>query len=185
MNVGTLKSLAYLASTALFAGMAYIGYEFFTSDLERMSRPADLSHTVGVLEGVEAPEPPRETGLDYTATIKPAVIGFDWTGAPPPPPPPPKGPEEDEEEGAVAYTPVDQMVMVLGVFGISAMRPTSRSPSRCSRCSARAARSRARPRRPTGAGETPGPGAGTTVRGAGPARSPARRRPRSPRAARS
>lgn len=118
MNVGTLKLFATLVSVGLFGGMAYLGYDFYTNDLKRMAGPADLDHTVALLQGVKAPEPPRQVGLDYQGTILPAVGEFDWTGTPPPPPKV-EGEDEAPTAEAAVVIPVDQIVTVVGTLADS------------------------------------------------------------------
>jgi len=83
MNVGTIKTVSYLASVGLLAGLVHQGYEYFTKDQKQMLEGSDPNRIYDVLNSVEQPAPPRMVGLDYNATILPAIRYFDWTGKPP------------------------------------------------------------------------------------------------------
>lgn len=83
MNVGTIKTVSYLASVGLLAALVHQGYEYFTKDHKQMQEGSDPSRIYDVLNSVEQPEAPRIVGLDYHNTILPAIRKFDWTGKPP------------------------------------------------------------------------------------------------------
>lgn len=82
MNVGTIKTLAYLASFASLGAMAYSGYDYWEND--RGVSHFDGERAGTVLNGVQPPEAPEPLALDYDRDIRPAVVAFDWTGKPPP-----------------------------------------------------------------------------------------------------
>ena len=92
MNVGTLKTLSYLTSFALLGGIGYNIYDFWNKGQHEQYFVTDRAK--GVLTGVQEPQAATSKGLSYQDDIKPAILDFDWTGAPPPPPVVPKGPDE-------------------------------------------------------------------------------------------
>lgn len=87
MNVGTLKTLSYLSSLGLLAGIGYVGYDYYQHGKDQDF--FDDASVKALLDSVQPPPAPKRLGLNYDKDIKPAVTEFDWTGAPPPPPPPP------------------------------------------------------------------------------------------------
>ena len=78
MNVGIVKTVSYLASTVLLAGVAYVAYDYYT---DGRARTYFKKERVGrVLNGVKSPAAPRAAALDYDTDIRSSVVDFDWTG---------------------------------------------------------------------------------------------------------
>lgn len=124
MNVGTLKTLSYLTSFGLLGGIGYSLYDYYEHGMRE--RYFDIERAEPVLTGVEEPRPPIARGLNYTDDIKPAIVEFDWTGAPPPPP------EEVKATGPVEPT-VKPKVPVSDILDVIAIMAASDDPSDC-RC---------------------------------------------------
>lgn len=112
MNVGIVKTVSYLASTVLLAGVAYVAYDYYT---DGRTRTYFKKERVGkVLNGVRSPEAPRAAALNYEEDIRPSVVEFDWTGKPP------ALVEEvtpgTTDEVVVRLTPVSEVLEVLMVL---------------------------------------------------------------------
>ncbi|QDV08368.1 PDZ domain (Also known as DHR or GLGF) [Planctomycetes bacterium Poly30] len=124
MNVGTLKTLSYLTSFGLLGGIGYSLYDYYERGMREQY--FDVGRAEPVLKGVEEPRPPTSRGLSYPDDITPAIVEFDWTGAPPPPPP---KPEEKKPEGPVVkpVVPVDDILDVIAIMAAS----DNPSDSRC------------------------------------------------------
>ncbi|MFT5735498.1 MAG: hypothetical protein ACJA2W_000230 [Planctomycetota bacterium] len=116
MNVGTLKTFSYLTSFALLGGIGYNIYDFWNKGQHEQYFVTERAKDV--LTGVEEPRPPTSKGLSYQDDIKPAVVDFDWTGAPPPPPADivEAGTEIEVEE---LDTPVDDILDVIAIIAAS------------------------------------------------------------------
>ncbi len=80
MNVGTLKTISYLSSLGLLAGIGYKIYLFL--EVEKNVSYIDNERTKSVL-AVPAQPVTKRVGLNYDDQVKPAITEFDWTGAPP------------------------------------------------------------------------------------------------------
>ncbi len=116
MNVGTLKTVSYLTSFGLLGGIGYSLYDYYEKG--QHEQYFDRDRAGQVLNGVQKPEPPTAKGLSYKDDIMPAIVGFDWTGAPPPPPvdPDEPGPVEETE---TPVTPVDEILDVIAIIAAS------------------------------------------------------------------
>ena len=112
MNVGTLKTLSYLSSLGLLGGIGYVGYDFWKNGQNQEFY--DHERTTKLLGDVTPPPAPKRLGLNYNNDIKPAMLGFDWTGEPPAEPVPEKTQEEIEKENAP--TPVAEILDVKSIF---------------------------------------------------------------------
>ncbi|MEM9382749.1 MAG: PDZ domain-containing protein [Planctomycetota bacterium] len=113
MNIGTLKTVSYLTSFGLLAGIGALGWDFYENG--RDQRYFDYERADGVLNGVQPPEPPSRAGLRYVEDISPAIVDFDWTGKPPEER---KAVEDLPTEDIVAVvTPVSEILEVLMVLG--------------------------------------------------------------------
>ncbi len=112
MNVGTLKTLSYLSSLGLLGGIGYVGYDHCKDGRDQDF--FDQERTVKLLGDVTPPPAPKRLGLNYNNEIKPAMLGFDWTGSPPPEPEPEKTQAEIEQENAP--TPVAEILDVKSIF---------------------------------------------------------------------
>lgn len=108
MNVGTLKTLSYLSSLGLLAGIGYKIYLFL--EVEKNLSYINDARTKSVL-AVPAQPVTKRVGLSYDSQVKPAITEFDWTGAPP------KvvevAPETSTETVEVKDTPVSDIVSVV------------------------------------------------------------------------
>ena len=122
MNVGTLKTLSYLSSLGLLAGIGYKIYLFL--EVEKNVSYINDERTKSVL-AVPAQPVKKRVGLNYDTQVKPAITEFDWTGAPPP--------EKEivdpgtKEPEAPKVTPVTDLLSVVMVMA-SETKPES---SRC------------------------------------------------------
>lgn len=112
MNVGTLKTLSYLSSLGLLGGIGYVGYDYAQNGRDKQFYDKDA--TKALLDSVTPKPPPKRLGLNYNEDIKPALLGFDWTGAPPPPPPPPE--DKTKQPTVVTVTPVSDLLDVKSIF---------------------------------------------------------------------
>ncbi|MEM1452884.1 MAG: PDZ domain-containing protein [Planctomycetota bacterium] len=81
MNIGSLKTLSYLTSFGLLAGIGYIGVTFYKNG--GYGSFFDVDRAGAILNGVRPPDPPKRAELQYGADITPAIVNFDWTGKPP------------------------------------------------------------------------------------------------------
>ncbi len=112
MNVGIVKSVSYLASTVLLAGVAYVAYDYYTDGRDRTY--FDLKRADTVLNNVKSPAAPRAAALNYDDDIKPAIVFSNWTGALP------VVVEEAVSSGTddviVRLTPVSEVLEVLMVL---------------------------------------------------------------------
>lgn len=112
MNVGTLKTLSYLSSLGLLAGIGYVGYDYWKNGQNQQF--FDQDETTALLDSVKQPAAPKRLGLNYNSDIKPAMLGFDWTGAPPPVVV--EGPTTEEIAAAAEPDPVSEILDVKSIF---------------------------------------------------------------------
>lgn len=108
MNVGTLKTLSYLSSLGLLAGIGYKIYLFL--EVEKGISYINDERTKSVL-AVPAQPVTKRVGLSYDSQVKPAITEFDWTGAPPKEPEPEDKPDDKPVE--VKDTPVSDFLSVV------------------------------------------------------------------------
>ncbi|MGD2018300.1 MAG: PDZ domain-containing protein [Planctomycetota bacterium] len=123
MNVGTIKSLAYLASFASLGAMAYSGYDYYENDRGVSHFDGDRASTV--LNGVQPPDAPEPLALDYDRDVRTSVVTFDWTGKPPP-----EVVAEESAESPDAPAPVIPVEDVLEVLMVLA-EASNPADSRC------------------------------------------------------
>ena len=83
MNVATLKSLLFLVSLGLFGGLAYYAWQYKQAQLTPQVKYWDKDLAKSVLDNVTRPEAPKARVVNYQQVVTPALIQFDWTGAPP------------------------------------------------------------------------------------------------------
>ena len=115
MNVGTLKTLSYLSSLGLLGGIGYVGYDFWKNGQNQEFY--DHERTTKLLGDVTPPPAPKRLGLNYNKDIKPAMLGFDWTGEPPAEPEPQKTQAEIEQETNRAREQLRGQVAALSLAG--------------------------------------------------------------------
>lgn len=113
MNVATLKTVSYLGSIALLGGIGYNAYNFFTKDHDviRTTHFIPQEATTKLLESIPPRTERKQTGLGFESMVKPAIVNFDWTGAPPPPPEEKKE-KLDPEDLVPKVKPVSEIVSV-------------------------------------------------------------------------
>ena len=80
IDASMLRTLSRLTSFSLLSGVGFSLYDFHEKG--QYETHFDSERVAQLLGRVERPEPPISKALSYEDDIVPAILEFDWTGAP-------------------------------------------------------------------------------------------------------